>query len=334
MITNPLLKAFLSTKGCIFLLFMLFNYSLTAQQIDNVRFEQQDKKIAIYYDLAGGDTPEEFNVEIYCSTDGGTTWGQPLQKVAGEIGANQIPGKSKKIVWDVLAEREKLVSNIIFEVVAHFASRSGVFTDNRDGHTYKWVKIGNQIWMAENLAFLPKVSPPTLNSKFTAYCYVFGYNGSNVSEAKATVNYSKYGVLYNWPAAVIGTSGSHLNPSGVQGICSNGWHIPSDAEWQQLIHFVSSDGHVGTEGNALKSKSGWNSVGTSTDNYYFSVLPVGYRSIHGFFLDVGGFSSFWSASISGSVSAWCHRFYFDRKNVDRTNVSRDYGFSVRCVRDP
>jgi uncharacterized protein (TIGR02145 family) len=88
--------------------------------------------------------------------------------------------------------------------------------------------------MAENLKYLPSVVGPGTGSNSEAYCYVYGYDGTSISAAKATENYATYGVLYNWTAAMNGAESSDANPSGVQGICPDGWHLPSDAEWKQL----------------------------------------------------------------------------------------------------
>ncbi len=104
------------------------------------------------------------------------------------------------------------------------------FTDSRDGNVYKFVKIGTQTWMAENLAYLPSVVGSATGSETTPYYYVYGYDGTSVTAAKATSNYTTYGVLYNWPAAMGGFSSSSSNPSGVQGVCPAGWHLPSEAE--------------------------------------------------------------------------------------------------------
>ncbi len=94
-----------------FLLFPLFTFS---QKVENVRFEQVGKQIHIYYDLQGAETYN--NIKVFCSIDDGQSWGEPLQKVTGAVGNNQLPGTNKKIAWDVLTEREKLVGEIRFKI--------------------------------------------------------------------------------------------------------------------------------------------------------------------------------------------------------------------------
>ena len=105
-----------------------------------------------------------------------------------------------------------------------------------DGNEYKTVKLGNQVWMAENLrttryADGTPIPLGTEASLDVAYRYYPNYNRANVS---------KYGYLYNWAAVMNGSASSEANPSGVQGICPDGWHVPSDAEWTELTNYVSS----------------------------------------------------------------------------------------------
>jgi hypothetical protein len=102
-------------KDSIIVLAILFPVLAFSQQVENIHFEQSGKQIHIYYDLQGEGT---YNVRVYCSTDEGRTWGQPLQKVTGAVGKNQKPGRNKEIVWDVLSERDDLVGRIVFKIEA------------------------------------------------------------------------------------------------------------------------------------------------------------------------------------------------------------------------
>lgn len=100
------------------LLFLQFLYlpEVNAQKVENLRFEQVGKQIIIYYDLNETQTGQNFEVKVFCSTDGGKTSGSQLRQVTGDAGSSITGGKGKKIIWDVLAEREKLIGDILFEI--------------------------------------------------------------------------------------------------------------------------------------------------------------------------------------------------------------------------
>ena len=268
---------------------LLFN----AQQVSNIHFEQVGKQIHIYYDLLGEGT---YNVEVFCSTDDSQTWGNPLQKVNGAVGENQKPGNDKEIVWDVLAEREKLTGEINFKI--EVASEMGYFTDIRDGQTYKWVKIGNQVWMAENLNY------KTGNS----WCY-----------DNATANCNKYGKLYDWKTA--------------RGACPLGWHLPSYAEWDILVYYLGDSDVAGGKMKETVTEH-WHSPNTgATNESGFSALPSGYRSTSGYFLDLGSHGYWWSATAYGTARAWTRTLTCNSSRVFLNSTNKGRGFSVRCVRD-
>jgi len=205
--------------------------------------------------------------------------------------------------------------------------------DARDNQTYRIVTIGTQTWMAENLKYLPSVVGPETGSQTTPHYYVYGYNGTNVTDAKATANYNTYGVLYNWPAAMNGAASSTTNPSGVQGVCPDGWHLPSDAEWTELTDYL---GGTIDAGGKLKETgtTHWNSPNTSTTNETgFTALPGGVRDLDGTF-DVIGYNGYWwSATEFNASNAWYRRMYYYYSFVDIPYVNKGVGFSVRCVRD-
>jgi uncharacterized protein (TIGR02145 family) len=207
----------------------------------------------------------------------------------------------------------------------------GSFSDPRDGIVYKTVTIGNQVWMAENLKYLPSVVGPDSGSITTPYYYVYDYNGTVITDAKDTSNYTTYGVLYNWPAAIAGSESSTANPSGVKGVCPPGWHLPSDAEWTQLTDYLGGES---VAGGKLKSTTHWESPNTgATNKTGFTALPAGYRDFHGTFYYIGYKSNWWSASAYDANYAWGRCLYYYQGKVLKSLSSKGSGFSVRCVKD-
>ena len=207
------------------------------------------------------------------------------------------------------------------------------FTDSRDGNVYKFVTIGNQVWMAENLKYLPAVVRPATGSYTTPYYYVYGYDGTDKNAAKATSNYNTYGVLYNWPAAMAGSASSEANPSGVKGVCPTGWHLPSDAEWTQLTDYL---GGTAAAGGKLKETGTvhWISPNTAATNETgFTALPGGNRYGYGSFGRIGYDGRWWSASELDATNAWSRYMSSNYSNVTSYNYNKEVGFSVRCVRD-
>jgi len=198
------------------------------------------------------------------------------------------------------------LDSVIFYKPTIEETTSGTFIDSRDGNEYNWVQIGDQVWMAENLAYLPSVNMVADGSEDAAgsYYYVYGYDGTNVAEAKATDNYTTYGVLYNWTAAMDGEASSTTNPSGIQGVCPAGWHLPSDAEWTELTDYLGGES---VAGGKLKETgtTHWASPNTdATNETGFTALPGGYRGSNGTFNYIGYFGYWWSASESNTNYAW------------------------------
>lgn len=195
---------------------------------------------------------------------------------------------------------------------------TGTFTDPRDGNVYKTITIGGQIWMAENLKYLPSVVGSTTGSETIPYYYVYAYNGTNVSDAKATDNYNTYGVLYNWTAAIAS--------------CPAGWHLPSDAEWTKLTDNLGGEDIAGGK---LKETgtTNWLSPNTgATNKANFTALPGGYR-YNGGFEYIGYYGYWWSATDVNTNYAWYRLLYFDLSNSYRYYMNKQSAYSIRCVKD-
>ena len=211
-----------------------------------------------------------------------------------------------------------------------------------DGNVYNTVQIGEQCWMRENLKTTKYANGTTIplgtvESYEVAYRYYPNGNSNNVAE---------YGFLYNWAAVMNGSASSDANPSGVQGICPTGWHVPSDAEWTELTNYVKSqsqyvcDGDEDNIAKALASETGWNS---STDNCAvgnnpsannatgFSARPAGYYN--GNYSNFGSYAGFWSATQINSNTAYGRSLYYNAAYVNWTGNGKNNGYSVRCVRN-
>jgi uncharacterized protein (TIGR02145 family) len=194
----------------------------------------------------------------------------------------------------------------------------GEMTDSRDDQTYETIQIGDQIWMAENLKYLPEVSPVTANSTTVPYYFVYGYQGTTVSEAKATDNFKTYGALYNWPAAL--------------DACPDDWHLPSKEEWTTLINFLGGN----AEGGKMKSTTHWSTPNTNATNESgWSGLPGGYRDTYGGgnFKDLGKYGGWWSDSKGGGNDAYWRMLFYYHGYAHEQNDYMGHGLSVRCVAD-
>jgi uncharacterized protein (TIGR02145 family) len=199
-------------------------------------------------------------------------------------------------------------------------------TDGRDGTNYAVVRIGSQLWMAENLKYLPSVSEMGTGSSTNPHYYVSGYNGTDITEAKGTANFATYGVLYNWPAAMNGeTTGT------VQGVCPAGWHLPSDSDWTALTDYL---GGLDVAGGKLKEAgtAHWISPNTGAGNESgFTALPGGYRDA--MFYELGYLGHWWTATENGPGTAWARHLKFNETEIKSDFVNTSLGYSVRCVKD-
>ncbi len=181
----------------------------------------------------------------------------------------------------------------------------GTLTDERDGKTYKTVKIHNKWWMAENLDYADSAKTPSLEGK--SWCY-----------ADDPENCAKYGRLYIWSAATAA--------------CPDKWHLPDHDEWYGLLLAV---GGYTTAGVVLKSQSGWSSGENSvsgTDAFGFNALPAGIMFGNGTFNGLGDGTDFWSTeeSLGGVVAFYLS---YDYEYAGLLNYDKNYAFSVRCVMD-
>ncbi|MBR3797285.1 MAG: hypothetical protein IKK36_00020 [Bacteroidales bacterium] len=233
------------------------------------------------------------------------------------------------------------------------------FTDERDGNVYRYVQIGSQVWMAENLRYLPSVNgnPSVDYSHNQPRYYVFNYlTGESVEDAKNHIcdiyggyyeginSYRQFGVYYNGPATI--------------GACPSGWHLPTDAEWTQLEVYLQNNGYNSNGTNdtdedretnnftakALASACGWElsdnsfAVGNNTEENNstgFGGFPFGGSFSSQIYLG-NTYGAYWwtdTDDIETNVGAYYRAIYTNSYSVYRDNAPYRSAMNVRCVRD-
>ena len=195
-----------------------------------------------------------------------------------------------------------------------------------EGNSYKTVYIGTQQWMGENLktakyndgTTIPNITDNTQWQNNTTGAWAY-YNND-------AANNAKYGKLYNWYALSKTTNGN-------KNVCPTGWHVPTDAEWTVLTDYLGGNSIAGGKLKEVGTTN-WNSPNTSaTNTSLFTGLPGGYRNFDGYYNVIGSSGLWWSSSESGTFNAWNRYLNYNDGNAGRDSNSKNYGFSVRCLRD-
>jgi uncharacterized protein (TIGR02145 family) len=181
------------------------------------------------------------------------------------------------------------------------------------GREYKIVQIGNQWWMAENLDW--KFSGCVIGSTDTSTTDPRG-NYYNNDETSYGINGNKYGLLYNWPAAVI-----------VNTMAPTGWRVPLVNDVNALIAFLGSQ-----PGTQLKSKTGWDNDGNGTDIYGYAGVPTGYRQTS--FMGINSATAFWTLTEIGQYDAYARTLTSSYTGIGgELGTNKGFRFSIRLVKD-
>lgn len=262
----------------------------------------------VTYDVYFG--TETTPVTVVSSSQTGTTYSPTLAanttyywKVVAKDGKG---GTSESAVWSFTTEI------IVWSDATH-----GIFTDPRDNNKYDVIKIGEQIWFAENLSYeiagkeITDYTQWRTNSAYDGWCY---YNNDKVT------NGSTYGILYQWEAAKV--------------VCPVGWHLPVDSEWTILTDYLGGESEAGGK---LKESGTihWNAPNTgATNSSGFSALPGGYRfNLLGSFDNLGYFGFWWSATEHDETTVWSRHLDYDNAETNRYFENKMTGCSIRCIRD-
>lgn len=234
---------------------------------------------------------------------------------------------------------------------------------DHEGNVYNTVQIGTQCWTRENMR--------TTTSPTTGTCIVasgtpqLSYSGKMArwyNNDSTTYAPQGFGLLYNWNAAV-DTFNAELGELSVsssvgdavsvsftgyrRGICPEGWHLPSAAEWIAFVNYVKAEGIYACDNStnkiakAFASQTGWNNNSTAcavgqnqstNDALNFTAMPAGYIGSGGF-ISKGETTGFWSASQTTAQKANTWDLFFNNTGIYQTGNSKSQAYSVRCVRD-
>lgn len=216
-----------------------------------------------------------------------------------------------------------------------------MFTDLRDNKNYKKVKIGDQIWMAEDLkadiyadgSSLTLLPDNTCLYESNLYDEFYFKKHEYQDFSGNTYPIEEEGYYYTWAAVMNNALSTDDSPSNVQGICPDGWHVPSSAEWYELFNYVTEDYASGNEGLALRSNYAWNEDMDIGTNYYgFWALAKGYHysDMYG---QIGTVSNFWS-TFQTDYETWGEYYdaYFFNISWNYAQVTTSRKIEGRCVR--
>jgi len=221
----------------------------------------------------------------------------------------------------------KVAINDIDSIVFYSSGIPGNTVTDFDGNVYNIVQIGNQEWFGQNLKVThfndgSEIAIETGNDSWSnlstpAYCW---YNND-------LANKNPYGALYNWFT---------LNEAGNGGknVCPEGWHVPSDDEWETLVTYLG--GQYGAGGKLKETGTAhWNSPNTgATNESGFTALPGGYRAgTDGAFVAMNEKAYWWSDTENYSSSGWYRNINNNSAQVYRHHLGKDFGYSVRCLKD-
>lgn len=198
---------------------------------------------------------------------------------------------------------------------------SGQLTDI-DGNTYNTVTIGDQVWMKENLKVtklndgtdIPLVTDS--DTWFQTSNPGCSWYGNDEATYAAT-----YGAMYNWYTVSTGE------------LCPEDWHVPTDEEWTALTDYLGGEEVAGSKLKETGTQH-WESPNTdATNETGFTALPGGYRSNGGTFYSIGSTGNWWTSSAKDEIYVWNRRMNANLSNVSRGNSNKNFGFSVRCIKD-
>jgi uncharacterized protein (TIGR02145 family) len=230
------------------------------------------------------------------------------------------------IVFSSLVACQKETTSPTNNNVAQTIGKPGPNITDVESNSYKTVYIGTQQWMAENLkvtkysdgTVIPNVTDNTEWQDNTTGAWAYYENDA--------ANNAKYGKLYN-SYAVSKTSNGNKN------VCPTGWHVPTDAEWTVLTDYLGGESVAGGKMKEAGTASWYSANTNATNTSLFTGLPGGIRDGNGNYDYIGYSGNWWSSTEYNTDIAWYRLLYDNKGDADRSCFIKEFGLSVRCLRD-
>jgi len=246
-------------------------------------------------------------------------------KILGGTGIGEysltLTGLTQKTTYYVRAYATNEVGTAYSNQIKLTTNTASTTISDIEGNIYNTVSIGNQIWMASNLstsryrngAYIPYILNSNQWAAIKRPALSF-YNHDNTYE-------TNYGKQYNWYAVI-----------DTQGICPNGWHIPSNNEWTILSDFL---GGLNVAGGKMKATGTqyWSFPSNGSNTSGFTGLPGGFRNVDGTFGILGYNGFWWSATEENEQKAFNRSIIYTDNVLSVGSSSKNQGFSVRCIKD-
>jgi len=268
---------------------------------DSVHFHWQESQGTGFYNLTNGGIYSGVLTDTLTLTD--------VQTVMNGY-------KYRCIVWSPCSTQ--VISNEVTLSVDQYQCGIATVTDI-DQNVYNTVSIGSQCWLKQNLntgVMINAQQEPGNNSTIEKYCYDNEPDSCDV-----------YGGLYKWAEMM-----QYSTIQGSQGICPEGWHIPTQSEFTEMVTYL---GGSTVAGSKLKEMGldHWISPNVATNESGFTALGGGYMSGSSFFSLVRNDAYFWTSTEQTGSNAWYRYLYNDTGQVYTYNWSKTFAYSVRCLRD-
>lgn len=255
----------------------------------------------------------------------------------------QINGQWKYL--DKAVPPEGFKRGIKYTVEVNAADAVAITVTDADGNSYKTVKIGTQVWMAENLKTTKYNDGTAIPNLTDNSAWGSATSGAWCDYNLTSSNSVTYGKLYNW-YAVDNNAFTKAVSNGGKNICPAGWHVPSDSDWTTLTDYVGyketveyypGEFEVNVYGSQYLKEAGtthWSDTNSEvTNSTGFTALPGGYRKYDGWgYENLGNEGYWWSTSLTSGYAIY-RRMTQSENLVEIGSGLKEFGRSVRCVKD-